>query len=318
MVCIEKEKNMEYKKSYKLHLSAEQCRKIIRLDLPYNFAGVTKSEIDENHFQFKGLAVNTGSIWKPNLGQIVSILLVENPENNSTSIVIKSTPVLSTAYGDNWQNALEQLVGIVWNDIYRAADLRYPNAADAIKPKQKIATVQAEERHSTPEEIAESDILETGENKHLETSESDGSYETSNQIQQQAPIKSKKNLWIGIAVAAVAVILAIVYLPQLFGGGNKTYKYSSQTGVVIEMTLDGGYDRGSYSLRVYNPNVYGRDNTYTGNYWTNGTTVNSYENFAITGYEFAQFYISSDRSKLIIDCYTGSGSLYITYTLSLQ
>ncbi|MFA5449093.1 MAG: hypothetical protein WC292_01445 [Clostridia bacterium] len=276
--------SLTLQKEFTANFNISLCRAAIRKT--WHFLGV-RNEINENCFELKNIGIRQGLVVgfsqsvtailtdkTIEFSQCVTILLTEKDES-TTIIQIQTTPFATVNNNQSvWQTKMEELVGIMWRELYQALETPYKPAA--YNPIQNTNTESVKQ-----------------------------------------PSKNKK-IWIGIAVVAVAVILAIVYLPQLFGGDNKTYKYSSQTGVVIEMTLDGGYDRGSYSLKVYNPNVYGRDNTYTGKYWTNGTTVNSYENFAITGYVFAQFYISSDRSKLIIDCYTGSGSLYITYTLSLQ
>jgi hypothetical protein len=194
---------MKYERTYKLRLNAEQCRKIIRLDLQYNFNGVVKSEINENHYQFKNLAYKTSSVWDIGFDQVVSIQLTENINENSTSILISAMPTSDKAFGDRWQNALEQLVEIVWNDIYRAADSRYPDVVNAVtNPKQKVESSQATERSIDSDQTFNHNVSQTTQQHHV--------------------VISKKNIWIGIAIVAVAVILAIIIIPQISGDNSNS------------------------------------------------------------------------------------------------
>jgi hypothetical protein len=239
---------MDFERTYKIRISAQQCRTVLRLDLSYNYNGVIKSEINENHFQFKNLAVNTGSVFQPNLPQIVSIRLTENADN-TTAININSSPYARVA--DNkiaaWQNALEKLIGIVWTDICIAAESRYKNVS--YTDSHSDAGANRSDLSNPVQSAANYPNYNGGYNNDC--------------TQQYPPPKNNKKIWINIIAAAAVIVLAIIIISQCGkGGANGGGKNKDDRAVSCATSLIADRLKDPDSISVNEAKIIDKDDYY--------------------------------------------------------
>lgn len=249
---------MIYRRSFIARITAEQCRTILRIDLQYNFKGVVKSELNENHFQFKGLAYRTGSIWCSVFEQVVSIQLEENPNDNCTNILISTMPAYDTAHGAEWQNAMEQLVNIVWTDIFRAITNRYQAVEATAKPM-----------------IEGNQIDEVISQTAMEQEPIQANFQNTEVSSQQSKVAQNKKKWLIVAGVALAIVLVIVFIPQLTGGGHNGITVEQEEFVTDIRALNGNYIFPILALKVKNTSLSTKKVSVEANFYADGNLLGS-------------------------------------------
>lgn len=272
---------MNFERTYLLRLNAEQCRTILRLDLNYNFNGVTKTEIDENHFQIVNLAVDTGSRFHPNLSQTISIRLAENADG-STAITIDSRPDSEVADDEIevLKHALEKSIGNVWNDICRAKENRFPSVFYA-NPQINSGIRQYDNVITPPSVIPQSAANQTTYSNNY-TNNNQTQYSPSPYVppqyspaqnsspQQIKAAKNKKKL-IGVSVGILVLIFVALVISEL-GITKKTEKYVGSNNY-YKVVLELNYSKNTFTMMetiLYT----GKETTISGTFKTTGNFDN--------------------------------------------
>ena len=228
---------MDYTQTHSVNLPTADCNKIVKDNLNYNLAGITKTETEPNTFEYLDISATAGSLFHPRKPQKLTIKL-DPIDDNVTNVTIKTEPrrpVSDYEYND-WNKELIQLGNTVWQNFLTAARNKLGELALAIKNIEPIDEPKNREEHAEqPTKSATVLQSEQQTSPELQPIQNNADIAVSTTAQAENTKINPKTWWIiGGVVAAIIIFIILV------SGGGKTIPskfygtyYNPQYGKVI-------------------------------------------------------------------------------------